>query len=56
MGSTKQSQIQGFQETLKIALSCIDKFYRVSAIPTNTHTCLNKVNVSEYFVTDPLLH
>ena len=55
MGSNKQSHIQGFQEALKIGLSCVGKFYRVSAIPTNTHTRLNKVNVSEYFVIDPLL-
>ena len=29
-----------FKTNLKIGLSCVGKFYRVSAIPNKAHTCL----------------
>ena len=44
-----------FKTNLKIGLSCVAKFYRVSAIPTNAHTCLYKSNVSQYFAINPPL-
>ena len=44
-----------FKKNLKIGFSCIGKFYRVSAILTNAHTCLYKNNVSWYFAIDPPL-
>ena len=44
-----------FKKNLKIGISCVGKFYRVSAILTNAHTCLYKNNVSQYFAIDPPL-
>ena len=44
-----------FKKNLKIGLSCVGKFYRVSAILTNAHTCLYKNNGSQYFAKDPPL-
>ena len=44
-----------FTKNLKIGLHCVGKMYRVSAILTNTHTCLYKNNVSTFFGVDPAL-
>ena len=44
-----------FKKNLEIGLSCVGKFYRVSAILTNAHSCLYKSNVSQYFAIDPPL-
>ena len=44
-----------FKKNLKIGLSCVGKFHRVSAILTNAHTCLYKNNVTQYFAIDPPL-
>ena len=44
-----------FKKNLKIDLSCVGKFYRVSAILINAYTCLYKNNVSQYFAIDPPL-
>ena len=44
-----------FNKNLKIGLSCVGKFYRVSAILTNAHPCLYKNNFSQHFAIDPPL-
>ena len=44
-----------FKKNLKIGLSCVGKFHRVSAILTNAHTCHYKNNVTQYFAIDPPL-
>ena len=44
-----------FKKNLKIGLSCVGKFYGVSAILTNVHTCLYKNIVSQYFAIGPPL-
>ena len=42
-----------FKKNLKIGLSPVGKTYRVSALPTNTRTCLYKTQTSEFFNIDP---
>ena len=42
-----------FKKNLKIGLSPVGKTYSVSALPTNTRTCLYKTQTSEFFNIDP---
>ena len=44
-----------FRKNSNTGLSCVGKFYRVSAILTNAYTCLYKFNISQYFAIDPPL-
>ena len=52
---TNNFKFTDFKKNLKIGLSCVGKFYKVTAVLTNAHTCLYKNNVSQYFAIDPPL-